>query len=275
MLYHFKNLTLFAIITGAILCFSVLLINPVFAQAIPIPSVPKFTLKFIDDSYESPPTYGVDPFTGKNVTTSDGYYVLNQSIVLSIENQPFTPNTDFENHTFNLYFIIQSKGHYATNWSNITFINLGEYFPSSYSEYTLIVLGLSGNNGTYADAGYKGFVGNAPIYVEAGGEVDFRVQAFIAYYTLTPSTPNPYSYPYNPSPYSTLFTGENSDWSSTQSITIPEVSTLVNPTATPTVPELSWFPFLIIPAITMSLLMIFFFRIKKKFRTVKCVFSEN
>jgi hypothetical protein len=58
------------------------------------PSVPEFTLKFIDTSYDVPSTTTTttDPYTGKQtVTTHDGYHVQNGTIDVKIKNQPFTP----------------------------------------------------------------------------------------------------------------------------------------------------------------------------------------
>jgi hypothetical protein len=42
------------------------------SASIPKPSVPEFTLKFVDYSYDVPPTYGIDPYTGKVVMTNTG-----------------------------------------------------------------------------------------------------------------------------------------------------------------------------------------------------------
>src|SRR3990172_3290742 len=58
--------------------------------SIPKPSVPEFTLKLVDSSYDEPTTYSTDPYTGKQVT-HEGYHVESRTIELKIKNQPFTP----------------------------------------------------------------------------------------------------------------------------------------------------------------------------------------
>ena len=72
---------------------SIIIVKPAFAES-PKPSVPEFSLKYIDLSYDVPPTYGIDQYTGKTVITQDGYRVDNRSIQFTIKNQPFTPYMD-------------------------------------------------------------------------------------------------------------------------------------------------------------------------------------
>ncbi|MCL2359969.1 hypothetical protein, partial [Candidatus Bathycorpusculum sp.] len=38
------------------------------------PAIPEFTLRFVDNSYDVPPTFSKDPFTGKNEMTQEGYH---------------------------------------------------------------------------------------------------------------------------------------------------------------------------------------------------------
>ncbi len=49
---------------------SVIMVLPVSYSSIPKPSIPEFTLKFLDNSYDVPPTYGIDPYTGKTTDPS-------------------------------------------------------------------------------------------------------------------------------------------------------------------------------------------------------------
>ena len=44
---------------------SLIMVESAFAQSIPKPSVPEFTLKYVDNSHNVLPIYGVDPYTGK------------------------------------------------------------------------------------------------------------------------------------------------------------------------------------------------------------------
>jgi hypothetical protein len=60
------------------------------AKQYPIPSVPKFSLSYVDHSYEVPETTisHTDPYTGKVTTeTQPGYHVKNYTIDVIIENQ--------------------------------------------------------------------------------------------------------------------------------------------------------------------------------------------
>ena len=81
-----------ALMLFTLLAFSSLsVVSSVFAQSIPKPSVPEFTLKYIDNSYDVPPstTTTIDQYTGKEiVTTTPGYHVENKSIEITITNQP-------------------------------------------------------------------------------------------------------------------------------------------------------------------------------------------
>ena len=71
-----------------ILAISSLMVVRLASSAITKPSVPEFTVKFVDASYNVPTTSSIDPFTGQNVT-NEGYHVENRTIELIIKNQPF------------------------------------------------------------------------------------------------------------------------------------------------------------------------------------------
>ncbi len=63
-------------------------------SAIPKPSVPEFTAKYADASYDEPSTStsATDAYTGKEVlTTQPEYHVQIKYIEVTIKNQPFTP----------------------------------------------------------------------------------------------------------------------------------------------------------------------------------------
>ena len=64
------------------------------------PVVPEFTLKFVEESYEVPTTYSIDPFTGKN-KTHEGHTVTKRSIETSIKNNLGVS-----------YYNFRFKGHY-------------------------------------------------------------------------------------------------------------------------------------------------------------------
>lgn len=58
-----KTLALLLTLTIAMLCLILLTAKPANAQSTPNPTVPQFTIKITDHSYNIPPTYGIDQFT--------------------------------------------------------------------------------------------------------------------------------------------------------------------------------------------------------------------
>jgi hypothetical protein len=82
------------------------------------PSVPQFTVKLVDSSYDIPTTYLIDPYTGANVT-HPSHRVDNKTIELTIKNQPFVPYLVQEgnsNWTTSFYYNVRVKGHYKDDW---------------------------------------------------------------------------------------------------------------------------------------------------------------
>jgi hypothetical protein len=197
-----------------------------FAQSTSKPSVPEFTVKYVDYSYEVPPTYKIDQFTGQNVTKREGEHIDNRSAVFAIRNQPFTTYVDSGNNTIGLYYNFRYKGHFGSDWDYFPFSESGqswryhstfivfideppdEFSSASNSKYTDIVMRLPFLFG----------YGNPPMNTQ----VDFQVQALIGHID------------YEGDGYY-RFTGERSDWSDTQTITINESQTQYpSPTITPT-----------------------------------------
>jgi hypothetical protein len=157
-----------------------------------------------------------------------GKQVENNSIEFIIKNQPFTPFLAADSHRqINLYYNISYKEHYEEHWSYSY-----DYFSASNSNYTIITIGLS----TIPD---RGTIGNI------SGEADFRVQALTGYYSSQEFLQDTYLY---------SFFGETSDWSSTQTITIPISSN--SPTATPTTSIQGWVTQLTFSIIAVAILAI-------------------
>jgi hypothetical protein len=228
-----------------------LVVKPANAQAspsstpfheLPNPSVPEFTLKYVDNSHAVPPstTTTTDPFTGKQeVITQEDYYIQNSSIQITIKNQ----NT----RSTYLYFDVRMKGHFLGNWTNITHVRATNDFSRTHdSEYTVLTYALEGNNAS------GNFGGHLPIS-PSGGIADFQVQAQgwhnVQQDDIFGTWVEVLEIP--------------SEWSKTQTISIPDgkvtISESTNPTITispsPTVPE---FPFVavlsllaVIPLITI------------------------
>jgi hypothetical protein len=129
------------------------------------PSAPEFTAQYVDNSYNIPPTYGTDPYTGQTIITSPGSHVDNQTIVVTIQNQPFTPYQDSQNGTtIQLYYNIRSKGHFENFTSDTDLGSNGLSGVAASSSATTVV---------YFDIANWG--------VTVGGQIDFQVQAFIGY----------------------------------------------------------------------------------------------
>jgi hypothetical protein len=208
--------------------------------SIPKPSVPEFTLKFVDHSYDVPTTFSIDPYTGENVTYL-GHHVKRVTLEVTIKNQPFVPYYDTASGwNISAYYNIRMKGYYLEDWMELYRPSDG-YPTQSDAEYTVISLGTLGENGLSLATNAK------MIDVPSGGKVDFQVEAMIGYVSRV----------YNSNAtgmfdlYPWRFTGETSGWSNTQTITIGEIS--ASPTPTPTVPE---FPILVILPLFLSVLSV-------------------
>ncbi len=205
---------LLIISVGSLIC------QPSNAQSIRKPTIPEFTLKFINNPLYLPPRYGIDPYTGKNVTFEDSYFIQNRSVELTIKNQPFTPYTDANGHLISLYYNISQKGYFGTSWNDNT--NWGNnYFRASNLNYTVLSFGLLGDNGTNW----------GPLWLPTySGLMDFRVQAFIGYSTTVEGAPDPL---WHRPTYQTFYTGQTSNWSNTQTISIPDDSVSISTSSYP------------------------------------------
>jgi hypothetical protein len=119
-------------------------------------SVPEFTIKYVDYSYDVPTTYGTDPYTGETIIVRESYHVDNRTHEITITNQPFTPY-QIGNNTVLLYYDIRSKGHYG-NWTT----DEGIRVQASTSTYTVVSNKIDQNLPTNA-------------------QIDFQVRATLSY----------------------------------------------------------------------------------------------
>jgi hypothetical protein len=202
-----KSLSLLIILV--LISSSITLVKLTFAQSIPKPSVPEFTAKYVDGSYTVPASTTIDPYTGQNIT-NPSYYVENRTFEIAIKNQPFIPyddNSTGAQWKITLIYQIRTKGHFAQNWTNLYSVDNG-FLPASNTDYTIVSYSL----------------GEGPVWgnLQANARVDFQVEAMIGYVHRTIGFA------------SWFFTGESSDWSNTQTITIPAST---SPTPTSTIPE--------------------------------------
>jgi len=242
-----KSFALILILIMAISSFVVA--KTAFAQSIPKPSVPEFTIQVIVRSYDEPTSYYTNPYTGK-IITYQGYHIENKTIEIKIKNQQFNNYDSSSGKTLNLYYNISAKGHFGDDWMYYPENQAYAAFGSTYTTLTFLTRGSS--NG--------GFLIPAPW----GGYIDVKVQALIGYY-YTEFVPDNFL-----GSYVTKFAGQKSEWSNIQTIHIPETSTSTsptsNPTPTPTVPE---FPTLVIVPLLLSV-----FSVALLFRHQKSI-SQN
>jgi hypothetical protein len=187
---------------------SLVMVFAVSAQSIPTPSVPEFTLRYVDYSYDIPPVYGVDEYTGENVLKHYGEHVDKRTIEIKITNQPFTPYTDEENHTINLYYNVQYMGHFGGCWYTLYGDNAHYRIQDYNSQYTII-------NYTYAINLHD---------MPKRGEMEFRVQASIGYESASRNPSTGWMDPY----YWYSIVGKESDWSTMQTISIYLTERLVS-----------------------------------------------
>jgi hypothetical protein len=180
------------------------MVNPLNAQVVVSkPSVPEFTLKFIQAFNDSS---GV--------------------IEITVKNQQFDPT----NNSTKLEYYVRFKGHLEENWwteQKTTLNELYLYPQNASGENTVIV---------YPQEGFP-----------VSGQVDFQVQAIIATYRTIYYDFDAWEY------------DNRSDWSNTQTITIPQNAS--GPSAT--VPEL---PIALPLAAILALVSLLLLMSKKKRR---------
>jgi hypothetical protein len=133
-----RTLTLILIGVIAVSCVSLLSVKPANAQSLTTPSVPEFTVKFVDRSYDAAPSTTTNPYTGQQIT-NEAHHVENRTIELTIKNQPFTSyQQNGENISF--YYNVREKGPYEENWTNVYTVD--NYFTaqSNTDNTTLVYL---------------------------------------------------------------------------------------------------------------------------------------
>jgi hypothetical protein len=131
------------------------------AQAVDKPSVPHFSVKLVDNSYDVLPstTTTVDQYTGKETAlTIPGYHVDQRKFEVRIKNQQFISYSDTEGNKYAMYYHVQVKGHFGEDWKDFY-----RKILQSDSDYTTIT---------------PNYIQNLPA---AGSQVDFRVEAIIGH----------------------------------------------------------------------------------------------
>jgi hypothetical protein len=183
-----------------------LTVTPTTVYAATKLATPQFSVKYVNHPYDIPPTTSTHPYTGE-VTNTPGYRIDNWTLEVTIKNQPFTSYTDKDGTEFNLYYNVEFKGHYEDYWRNFD---------------TEIMQSKSGNT-----------VVSSSKYYSPGYQLDFRVMAIVGYlYNAMAGRPI--------TPMYTLAWAKTSDYSITQTFTIPDIhspSTSPSQTTTPPPPS--------------------------------------
>jgi hypothetical protein len=214
----------------AVLIFSLVMVAQA-SEPIPKPSVPEFTVMFLDSSYDVNVTYSIDSYTGAILTNNASVACIeNKTIIVIIKNQPFIPYLNENGSLVTLTYNIRVKNDQDLMMKEYGFsatvpLYHVETAPAqSYSDFTPITFSVQNANW------YSG-ISSSSFFAPAGAKLDFQVKAMIGYVTRVWETPlEPY-----------VFTGEESGWSEIQSITLPNSSQTHTPapnssgsTSTPT-----------------------------------------
>jgi hypothetical protein len=182
----------------------------------------------------STPEFTIQTQTQANTTT----------ITLIIKNQPFDAASQYPNGFFyNVAISVDGK-----NWSELYHVeDASEWYPQQSNSSTTVLTYVAGETVYYPRDTSQG-VGVIP----KSGEVAFQVQAMIGHRDRG-------AFQNGFIPY--VLVGETSDWSNTQTITLPASSKSPSPTATSSVPELSWL--VIVPLLLIVFVIIMIVRLRK------------
>ena len=222
-----KTFVLLLTLIIAMSCLPLLTVKPANAQSMTKPSIPNFSLLFVNSSYSQ----GSDFFQ-------------NEAIVISISNRPFT-SYYVDNKSVDLYYKIWWNTSSTTSlfwWDNNT-VWLASNCRRDPENGTV----LNPNAKTtdirldFATNNYSVPLGLTPPlpHIPVSGQVDFQIQALIGYYSGAVWYGNSW-FGWNSSDLG------SSDWSRIQTITIPASSSSPNQTTSPssstatspTVPEI-------------------------------------
>ena len=184
----------------------------------------------------STPEFTIRTQTKANTTT----------ITLTIKNQPFDAASQYPNGFFyNVAVSVDGK-----NWSELYHVeDASEWYPQQSNSSITVITYVAGET-VYYPRDTSQEVGVIP---KSGG-VSFQVQAMIGHRDRD-------AFENGFMPY--VLVGESSDWSNTQTITIPVSSTSPSPNAASTVPELSWTWLVVVPLLFTAFAIIMIVRLRK------------
>jgi len=189
---------LFVLLVGGLFFAGIVCVGEVYAETVPKkPALPEFTVSFVENFYDEPPTQYIDPATGGTVTTP-GYQKTERAIKVTIKNQPSFSRLEYN---------IRTKGYFASEDTWYECFQPSQGFPvQSVSKYTEITFWESSDN--WFNAGRSG----ATIHAYSNSKIDFQVEAMNGGITQLISHPLGLEY---------IWTGEKSGWSNTETLTMP------------------------------------------------------
>ncbi|MCW4055061.1 MAG: hypothetical protein NWE84_09140 [Candidatus Bathyarchaeota archaeon] len=257
---------------------SFVMVGCAFAQLVPKPSVPEFTLRFEPLTYYVPPIYEINPYTGENVTIQEGSHVENKSIVVTIKNQPFSYSSN--GLTYHIYCNIRIKPHFAENWTQLYPLTTQPNSPYdweseswSYSVYLFPKYQLQSNSNytvlSYALDDLLQLLWRYP-FLDTNSDVqlDFQVEAIVGHDSQLWYIEHPLAPEYGGHYESAIEFDVTSGWSETQTVIIeesqkptssPETTSTISPVPTSSPydePELSEHEVILGVAITVAVTVV-------------------
>jgi LPXTG-motif cell wall-anchored protein len=192
------------------------------------PSIPEFTVNLVDSSYETEPTATIDPYTGQTLT-HPSQHIEARTIEIRIENTPFASShlQGEDNKTCNtgFFYNIRWKPHFAPEKDWLSLFGYDQYLPRSSAAETIYPINMSLTwDGRIEVPAWS-------LYMPAHSQLDFQVQAIIG------GPNNAWS-----------FSGETSDWSSTQILSIGDNSPTPTTSPSEATNDLSCSP--LVPSVT-------------------------
>jgi len=187
---------------------SLITIKSALAQSgVTNPSIPAFDVTLQTYPHYIPPTYGVDPSTGKAVMTKEGYTEVEKWVRVEIGGQPFLRYNNSDGQLISLSYNVRWKGNHDTSW---------QYIPQDIHYGDAAEPWDSQAIGRLISLGFKGIPkGPAEGWMELldpnATKIDFQVEALIGYYDINDA-----------------FVGQSSGWSNTQTIIVSDNSSTAN-----------------------------------------------
>jgi hypothetical protein len=260
-----RTFVLFLTLTILMSCLTLMIVKPTNAETtpyptpypeIPKPEVPQFAVKLIDSSHYIPASNSIDPYTGQTIT-HPSQHIEARTIEIRIKNEAFTSfevKLGTSEWTASYQYNIRWKGHFEKDWHDIYGTSNGFLGREDGSETVY------SNQGTYSSSeGLKMDAQGMYTTFPPNSQLDFQVQAMIGFVHREVSAIPGGGW---------IFTGQTSDWSNIQTISIPDGSVSIstsptpNPTPTPSVPEFSWL--MILPLFIFMLSIAVMVRLRKR-----------